>query len=161
MGAQDWRSSTLNYWTLTFALCLPLSLFLTKFMLHQFMSFLLLYFCNIQLKPQIIFPLRLNLLGAHGCSPGVPILLHYPPSTPRYLSKDNPINGFAFSFGERNPPRFSQPLPMYSMGTLSPLPVCWGFVWAGPGRFADLVLTSQVASVKFTSQSFHAPLPNT
>lgn len=92
---------------------------------------------------------------------GVPILLCYPPSTPRCLSKDNPINGFAFSYGERNPPWFSQPLPMYSMGTLSPPPVCRGFVWAGPGRFADLVLSSQVASVKFTSQSFHAPLPNT
>lgn len=35
-------------------------------------------------------------------------------------------------------------------------------MWAGLGRFTDpLVLTSQVASVKFTSHSFHAPLPNT
>lgn len=51
---------------------------------------------------------------------GVPILPHYLPSTPRYLSKDSPINGFAFSFRQRNPPQFSQPLPMYRMGTLSP-----------------------------------------
>lgn len=74
MGAQDRRSSTLDCWPPALALCLPLSLFLTKFMLLQLMSFL---------------------------------LWSYPPSTPRYWSKDNPLNGFTFSYREWCPPPFS------------------------------------------------------
>lgn len=68
-GCSGQEKQHANCWAPTLALCLLLSLFLTKFMLHQFMSFLLLYFCNIQLTPQIIFFPRLNLLGAHMRSP--------------------------------------------------------------------------------------------
>lgn len=64
MGAQDRRSSTLTHWTPMLALCLPLSLFVTIFMLHQFMSFLqhTIYTTNY-------FPNKVKSWSPHWVSP--------------------------------------------------------------------------------------------
>lgn len=67
MSAQGRRSSTLNYWATALALCLPS--IPHKIHTSSVHIILLLYFCSIQVTPQIISPPRLNLLGGHTRSP--------------------------------------------------------------------------------------------
>lgn len=55
---------------------------------------------TIQLKSRVIFPL---LLFSFRYRVDFLILLLYPSSAPRYLSKDNPTSGFASCQGRSNP----------------------------------------------------------
>ena len=69
--------------------------------------------------------------------------------------------GLPFRMGGAIPTAFLSHVPVCTAGTLSPPTVGRGFVWAGPGWLADpLVLTSQVASAKFSaSKPYCTTLP--
>lgn len=95
--------------------------------------------------------------STHWVSPSSHITYQVHPGT---WAKTVPLMDLPFPLGREIHPNFPSHFPCIGWGPY--LPVCRGFVWAGPGWLADpLVLISQVAAAVFVSQCFLAPLPNT